>query len=278
MSAKKQTVKTATKATAKTSTKKVVEAPVQIPRVSKKSKKYSLANAVTTYLTTLLTSVLSEADLSRVVSTLEAHSSQLQKTINNRSNQDAKKMRVKDPNAPKRNKSSYLLFCEERREHIKKNNPNITATQIIRVLGADWKTVSASDKTRFEALALKDKARFETEMKSYVPPVDLETRTKPKKAMNSYNFFYNETRRIVSSENPSLSTTEITREVGSRWQRLSESEKARYTKMASDAKLGQSAPVVAPISVAQVAVAVAPVAQVAPVVETKKTVGKKAKK
>ena len=273
MSAKKQTVKTATKATAKTSTKKVVEVPVKIPRVSKKSKKYSLANAVTTYLTTLLTSVLSEADLSRVVSTLEAHSSQLQKTINNRSNQDAKKMRVKDPNAPKRNKSSYLIFCEERREHIKKNNPNISATQIIRILGADWKTVSASDKTRFEALALKDKARFETEMKSYVPPIDLESRIKPKKAMNSYNFFYNETRRIVSTENPSLSTTEITREVGSRWQQLSESEKARYTKMASDAKLGQSVPVaVAQVAVAQVSVAPPPV------VETKKTVSKKAKK
>jgi hypothetical protein len=176
-------------------------------------------------------------------------------------------MRVKDPNAPKRNKSSYLLFCEERREHIKKNNPDISATQIIRVLGADWKTVSASDKARFEALALKDKARFETEMKAYVPPTDLETRTRPKKAMNSYNFFYNETRRLVAAEHPSLSTTEITREVGNRWQGLSDTEKARYTKMANDAKLGQSAPVVASLAVAPT-----------PVVETKKAATKKGKK
>jgi hypothetical protein len=274
MSAKNQTAKTAsakatTAKTAKSSTKKVVETPAPTARVVKKSKKNSLANAVTTYLTTLLGSVLSEGDLAKVVSTLEAHSSQLQKTINNRSNQDAKKMRVKDPNAPKRNKSSYLLFCEERREHIKKNNPDISATQIIRILGADWKTVSASDKARFEAMALKDKSRFEAEMKVYVPPTDLETRTKPKKAMNSYNFFYNETRRLVASENPALSTTEITREVGNRWQKLSETEKARYTKMASDAKLGHSTPV----AVAQVAVA-----QSAPVVETKKAATKKGKK
>jgi hypothetical protein len=273
MSARKQTVKTASKATpAKTSTKKVVEAPVQ-KAVSKKSKKNSLANAVTAYLTTLLGSVLSASDLVRVVETLESNSSQLQKTINSRMNQDAKKLRVKDPNAPKRNKSSYLIFCEDRREHIKKNNTAISSTQLIRELGAAWKNVSASDKTRYEALAVKDKARFDTEMKSYVPPADLETRVRPKKAMNSYNFFYNETRSVVAKEMPTLTTTAITSEVGRRWKALSDSEKAHYTKMASDAKAGTVASVV--LEVPAPAVVEVPAVVEAPSKKVSKKGGKK---
>jgi len=280
MTANKQTVKTAktTSKTGKTSTKKVVETVVQKTHtVSKKSKKNSLANAVTAYLTTLLGSVLQESDLSRVVETLESNSSQIQKTINTRINQDAKKLRVKDPNAPKRNKSSYLIFCEERREHIKKNNPSISSTQLIRELGSAWKTVSAADKTRYEALAVKDKSRFESEMKSYVPPADLETRVRPKKAMNSYNFFYNETRSVVAREMPTLTTTAITSEVGKRWKALSDSEKSRYTKIAADAKAASvSVPVPVPASASVPASVYASVPT--PVVEVASEAPKKAAK
>jgi hypothetical protein len=169
-------------------------------------------------------------------------------------NQDAKKLRVKDPNAPRRNKSSYLIFCEERREHIKKNNPSISSTQLIRELGSAWKTVSAADKTRYEALAVKDKSRFEAEMRTYVPPADLETRVRPKKAMNSYNFFYNETRSVVAREMPTLTTTAITSEVGRRWKALTDAEKARYTQMATDAKTRTASVAVSTPAVVEVAV------------------------
>jgi hypothetical protein len=288
MTANKQTVKTAktTSKTGKTSTKKVVETVVQKTHtVSKKSKKNSLANAVTAYLTTLLGSVLQESDLSRVVETLESNSSQIQKTINTRINQDAKKLRVKDPNAPKRNKSSYLIFCEERREHIKKNNPSISSTQLIRELGSAWKTVSAADKTRYEALAVKDKSRFESEMKSYVPPADLETRVRPKKAMNSYNFFYNETRSVVAREMPTLTTTAITSEVGKRWKALSDSEKSRYTKIAADAKAASASASVSASASASASASVSVPASVSvyasvptPVVEVASEAPKKAAK
>ncbi len=57
-----------------------------------------------------------------------------------------KGFKEKDPNAPKKNQSSYLFFYNDMREDIKKANPNAKITEIATVLGAQWKAMSASEK------------------------------------------------------------------------------------------------------------------------------------
>lgn len=60
--------------------------------------------------------------------------------------------------------------------------------------------------------------------------------TAPARPLSSYLFFSRDQREIVKTEKPELSFTEITKELGSRWQSASEQEKQKYTDMAEKDK------------------------------------------
>lgn len=84
-----------------------------------------------------------------------------------RSKSPARKKQKKDKNAPKRPKSAYILFCQDKRPEVVKKNPKMSVTEIAAELGKLWKKASASDKKKYEAQHEKDKERYAKEMKKY---------------------------------------------------------------------------------------------------------------
>ena len=162
----------------------------------------------------------------------------LKENIPNQKDSSVKKF--KDPDAPKRGKSSYIYFCVEKREDIKKNNPDMSAKEIIKELGRVWReNVSVKDKARYEKLSLDDKARYESERKEYIPTNDVDKTSKrsgPKRGLTGYIYFCNEFRSILKEENNNLTTKEITSELGKRWRELSEKDRKPYEKLAEKDK------------------------------------------
>ncbi len=87
------------------------------------------------------------------------------------------KMKIKakkNPNAPKKAKTSYMFYSEKHRssiqEKIKKKNPNVKGSVmglVAKELGAKWGKLSAAQKKPFEELAKKDKERYVTEMEEF---------------------------------------------------------------------------------------------------------------
>jgi hypothetical protein len=56
---------------------------------------------------------------------------------------------VKDPNAPKKPASSFLIFSSEMRPIIKQKNPDMTHLDITKELGVLWKTADQKVSTSF---------------------------------------------------------------------------------------------------------------------------------
>lgn len=59
---------------------------------------------------------------------------------------------------------------------------------------------------------------------------------RPKKALSAYMIFVRENRSLISHNNPHLSALEIMKEVGQRWQALTDKEKQVYEKKAVNDK------------------------------------------
>jgi len=78
-----------------------------------------------------------------------------------------KRKRVKDPNAPKRALSAFFWFCQDERSKVKALNPEHTVGEVAKELGKRWNEVTEQTKSRYEAMAAKDKARYEEEIKIY---------------------------------------------------------------------------------------------------------------
>ena len=152
--------------------------------------------------------------------------------------------RKKDPNAPKKWMTGYLLFCGDQRKKLENNTPKLSATDITKKLGELWKAVSEKEKKKYEELSKKDKERYENEMKDYVPPEsdgeeDSEKKTRkvkkertgPKRPKSSYLYFCDKMREVVKQENPEMGGKEITIELGARWKALTEEDKVPYISL-----------------------------------------------
>ncbi|CAO2589282.1 High mobility group protein B2 [Lemmus lemmus] len=77
-----------------------------------------------------------------------------------------------DPNKPRGKMSSYAFFVQTCREEHKKKHPDssVNFAEFSKKCSERWKTMSAKEKSKFEDLAKSDKARYDREMKNYVPP------------------------------------------------------------------------------------------------------------
>ncbi|KAJ8867109.1 hypothetical protein PR048_032972 [Dryococelus australis] len=78
-----------------------------------------------------------------------------------------KRKHLKDPNAPKRSLSAFFWFCNDERSKVKAMNPEYGVGDISKELGRRWSDVAPDVKSKYEAMAEKDKARYEREMSAY---------------------------------------------------------------------------------------------------------------
>jgi hypothetical protein len=165
-----------------------------------------------------------------------------------------KAKKKKDPDAPKKNKSSYIFYCSDVRAVITKENPGLKSKEIVSEMGRQWRETSDKDKQKYIDLASIDKERYIDDMKTYEPPVDGEsdneakrktktktkTKTKkkkdpnaPKKNKNSYIFYCVESRSQTKTDNPDMTPKEIITEMGTNWRELSVNEKQQFVDMAA---------------------------------------------
>lgn len=77
------------------------------------------------------------------------------------------KSKKKDPNAPKKGMSAFMIFSNENRNKIKTQNPEVTFAEIGRKLGAAWKALTDKQKQVYTKKSLEDKKRYELEMEKY---------------------------------------------------------------------------------------------------------------
>jgi chromatin remodeling complex protein RSC6 len=82
-----------------------------------------------------------------------------------------KKKKLKDPNAPKRNKNGFMFFSGEKRAEVVAANPGDTLGDVAKKIGALWRGLEdgSKEKGKFEKLAAKDKIRYTAAMAKYVP-------------------------------------------------------------------------------------------------------------
>mmetsp|Transcript_1151 Transcript_1151/g.2125 ORF Transcript_1151/g.2125 Transcript_1151/m.2125 type:complete len:315 (-) Transcript_1151:53-997(-) len=163
----------------------------------------------------------------------------------------------KDANAPKRNMSAYLLYQNAMRDQFKRENPGMTFGQLAKYTSHMYKNLTPEEKAAWVARADQDKARYEAELATYVPPPGHDARgvvieefrprrrnkksikdpAAPKRASGAYVFFTNEQRPLLTREYPGITFVEMGRVMGERWRALDAHEKQRFEDMAAEDKV-----------------------------------------
>ena len=85
-----------------------------------------------------------------------------------RRNRGAKLKTPKDPNAPKRPPSSYVLFCVQERKKLSEANPEITGRAVTDELGRRWGLLTDDQKKPFKDEAAKLDEVFQDAFKRHI--------------------------------------------------------------------------------------------------------------
>jgi len=169
----------------------------------------------------------------------------------------------RDPNAPKRNMSAYLLYQNAMRDQFKAQNPGMTFGQLSKYTSVMYAQMSPVEKEACNARAEADKARYLHELSIYVPktgfdskgdaimppPVDFDKKGKrrkpdrdvnaPKRNVPAYLLYQNAMRNQFKAENPGMTFGQLSKytshmykaltpEEKGVWEQKSLKDKARY--------------------------------------------------
>lgn len=146
-----------------------------------------------------------------------------------------KRLRAKkDPNAPKRPPSSYILFLNAVRPVVLAKHPTKKWADLAQYLSGMWKNLADSSKEPFRKHAailkeayLKKAAQFKA---------NLAKKRAPKRAPSSYFIFMASVRSQIKHDFPYYSVSEISKHIGAMWKALTPEEKRPFEAEANEKK------------------------------------------
>lgn len=79
----------------------------------------------------------------------------------------ARLKKFKDPNAPKRPKTSYIFFCADERAKLKKGNKKVLLPDVMKICSEKWRSISDEERKKYNDMAEEDKERYTQECEKY---------------------------------------------------------------------------------------------------------------
>jgi len=141
----------------------------------------------------------------------------------------------KDENKPKRNMSAFFLYSNANRARIREENPGTPFGQIAKLLSAEFKSISAEERKKWDKEAAKDKKRYDEEMANYTPPPGSKKRkkaekdpNKPKRNMSAYFLFSNASRASIKERYPDASFGDVAKIISKEFKELSSKERKKW--------------------------------------------------
>lgn len=73
----------------------------------------------------------------------------------------------RDPNKPKRPLSSFLYFCNDYRDTVRSDNPDLQMGGVMKELGKLWKDLDEENKIKFIKMAEIAKSQYEEQLEQF---------------------------------------------------------------------------------------------------------------
>jgi hypothetical protein len=149
----------------------------------------------------------------------------------------------KDPHAPKRALTAYMMFSQERRNQLRNEHPDAGFGQVGKLLGEAWAALPEADKQKFNEMAAKDKIRYQKELATYKEehpessddedrPAKKKKKKKdplaPKKPCSAFFHFSKKMRPTIKQQHPDATFGQLGKIIGEQWAKLGPDERKEF--------------------------------------------------
>lgn len=179
-------------------------------------------------------------------------STKSQEDQNKHSNED--KSSRSPQTEPKPPLTAYSWFMKHKRLELLRENPEISASEIMQKIAQMWKNIDPSQQQLYESLAARDYIRWRKELAEFLEhhperfrtkstPQRTPKKTKRKSTVSGWMLYANEMRAKMKEEKADLSFAEMSKKIGDIWNKLPEDIKNQYkekAKMRQELERGSS--------------------------------------
>jgi hypothetical protein len=140
----------------------------------------------------------------------------------------------KDPTKPKRGKSGFLFFCDEKRPLIKESNKDIKVKEVVSQLGTLWQELKKDGKTeQYDILSEKDRERYRIEMVVYRNKIKSgiatpKVKKTPRKKETPLDLYIKSKKMKLRDKNPELNDATMEKLLKDRWKKLPLAKRLKY--------------------------------------------------
>lgn len=141
----------------------------------------------------------------------------------------------KAPQAPKRFKSSYIIFFMAQQDIIKNElGPKASVGEVSKKSSEKWKKLTPEEKAVWEEKARLDKERYNLEKERYTGPWQVPYKrakkdpSAPKRPMSAFLYYSQVKRSSIKEKYKGMKNTEISRVLGQMWKNASQEERAPF--------------------------------------------------
>eukprot|EP01084_Bolivina_argentea_P200295 342516_1 len=176
----------------------------------------------------------------------------------------------KDPNAPKKNQSSYFIYSNERRSILQSENKDKKITEISKLISAEWKLMSPTTKSEYDRRSKEAKKEYDLKFAEYKktdnytkyqaklaqwtqdqkdkgffkggkttkggknkgPKKPKQPEKMPKRPQSSYFVFSNKRRNELKDHYPDKKITELSKLISEEWKVMTADDKKIYEEAA----------------------------------------------
>eukprot|EP00088_Acartia_fossae_P018526 TRINITY_DN2070_c1_g1_i10.p1 TRINITY_DN2070_c1_g1~~TRINITY_DN2070_c1_g1_i10.p1 ORF type:complete len:358 (-),score=81.28 TRINITY_DN2070_c1_g1_i10:26-1099(-) len=144
-------------------------------------------------------------------------------------------------------KSGYYIFAQEETQKLRLQNPNLSIVEVAKELTARWNRLDPTEKMVYEfrhqdlRSAQKPRGKAQGHATTYQKPRPVYKSQKrrrdpnaPKQPLTAFFIYSTEERPKVKEDHPTMSVTDVAKELGRRWSELDSETKQRFHARADE--------------------------------------------
>lgn len=137
-------------------------------------------------------------------------------------------------------KSGYYIFAQEETQKLRLQNPNLSIVEVAKELTARWNRLDPTEKMVYE-FRHQDLRKAQGHATTYTKPRPVYKSHKrrrdpnaPKQPLTAFFIYSTEERPKVKEDHPTMSVTDVAKELGRRWSELDAESKQRFHARADE--------------------------------------------